>query len=238
MLNLNDDEIVEAIVDDGMDGGIDAIHLTDTDVHIVTYTYTESFDKTHSNFPQNKLDNLVVTVQKIMTRSLSGDDVNPALWEKVQAIWGLLNEGVPDFHFHVCSNKEHPTDAAKRRFEESLKPFRFVSFHYMSLEDVVSVVLERRHRRVDGEITFIDRSYFPKADGPLKATVAAVAATNLISLIKDPEDDKRINEDIFNDNVRVDLGLRNAINTGIYESALAERYPQKVCKQSVGVPSL
>ncbi len=222
VLKLNAGEIIDTIVDDGMDGGIDAVHLSERDVHIFTYTYTESFENTSNNFPQNKMDNLLVTVQKIMAKTLVPGDVNHAIWEKIQDIWGMLAVGSPNLHFHICSNKEYPTSVAKRRFEDGLRPFRFVSFNYVSLEDLVSLILERPRRRVNGQVSFIDRAYFPKADGPMKATVAAIAATDLITLMRDPEDENRINEDIFNENVRVDLGSRNAINRSILDSALAE----------------
>lgn len=52
--------------------------------------------------------------------------------------------------------------------------------------------------------------------------MASVAASDLIQLIREPDDDHRINEDVFNDNIRVDLGSSNTINTGVRESALAD----------------
>lgn len=169
VLDLNPDEVVEAIVDDGMDGGIDAIHLTKHDVHIFTYTYTESFDNAANNFPGNKLDTLVVTFQKIMSKTLGSDDVNPALWEKIQAIWEMSGTQVPNYHFYVCSNKEHPASAAIKRFQDSLTPYHLVSFTYLSLEELVTIIFDHRRRAVNGEQNLIDRSYFPKADGPLSA---------------------------------------------------------------------
>lgn len=222
ILGLNLDEIEDALVDEGMDGGIDAIYIENLDIHIVTFTYTDDFDNVTRNFPQNKLDNLVVTVQKILQKDINDTDVNTALWDKVRAMWDLFSSGVPNLHFHVCSNKEKPTIAAIRRFEGSLIPYRLVSFHYMDLEDMVSMILKERYPSVNGQVTFLRHGYFEKSNGPLKATVATIAANDLIDLIADPDDNTKINEHIFNDNVRVDLGLNNSINRGIYESALSD----------------
>lgn len=222
LLGLNSSEIDETIVDEGMDGGIDALCVSDTDVHVFTCTYAETFENAARNFPQNKLDSLIVTIEKILSKRLTEREVNPLLWEKVKDVWSLLSAGTPTFIFYVVSNKEKPTQVAVDRFEGSLRPFRFVKFDYLDLEDVVTAMLRVRHRPVDGAITFIGRSHFQKSDGPLKATVATVDAAELITLISDPSDDSRINEEIFNDNVRVDLGLRNAINKGILDSALEE----------------
>ena len=125
ILSLNSSEIDEVIVDYGMDGGIDAVYISDTDVHIFTCTYAETFDNASKNFPQSKLDSLTVTVQKIFSRQLTESDVNPLLWDKVKDIWGLISTGTPNLIFYIASNKEKPTSATTRRFEESLKPFHF-----------------------------------------------------------------------------------------------------------------
>ena len=223
ILNLNAIEIDETLVDDGMDGGIDAVHIVGSDVHIFTCTYAETFDNASKNFPQNKLDNLIVTVQKIFSRDLTTADVNPALWDKVQDIWSLLSSTTPTLHFHICSNKEKPMEAAVRRFEESMRAYHLVNFEYYDLEDIVSIILRAHHPPVNGEFTFIGRSHFQKSDGSLKATVATVCAEDLVKLIADPTNPSAINDHIFNDNVRVDLGLKNAINRGIKESALSEK---------------
>ncbi len=222
ILSLNSSEVEESIVDDGMDGGIDAIYISDTDVHIFTCTYAETFENSAKNFPQNKLDNLIVTVEKIFKRELTESDVNPALWEKVKDIWSLISTGTPNLIFYIVSNKQNPTEAAIRRFEGSLKPFHFVKFYYFDLEDIISSILREKHHPVSGECTFIGRNHFQKSDGPLKATVATISVKDLITLIADPVDQTKINEDILNDNVRVDLGLKNAINKGIFESALSD----------------
>jgi hypothetical protein len=182
ILDLNSFEIESAIVDDGMDGGIDAVYISNRDVHIFTFNYATTFENCSNNFPQNKLDNLSITVQKILQRAVGEDDVNPALWEKIVEIWELFNSGHLNFHFQVCSNKEKPTDAAKRRFEDDLTPFRLVDFEYWDLEDLVRKLLQEYHRPVDGVLKFIDRSHFQKSDGYLKATVAAISAIDLINL--------------------------------------------------------
>ena len=69
LLGLNRSEIDDVIVDDSMDGGIDAIHISERDVNIFTFTYAETFESASKNFQQNKLDNLIVTVQQILNNS-------------------------------------------------------------------------------------------------------------------------------------------------------------------------
>ena len=218
---LNVDKIIETIVDQAADGGIDALEIINGEVHFYTFTYTNVIENVDSNFPQNKLDSLAITVGQIFEKKLTESDVNPALWDKVKEIWNQLDEGPLNIHLHVCSNKLEPLDHAKRRFEGELETHRFVTFHYYDLESLVDLLLKQRTRPVNGRVQFLGRSHFAKDDGPLHATVAAVPASDLVELIKDPDDPDKISDHIFDDNVRVDLGLKNAINRGIYESALS-----------------
>ena len=169
ILNLNSAEIEESYVDNGMDGGIDAIHIVGSDVHIFTCTYAETFHNASRNFPQNKLDNLIVTVQKIFSRDLTTTDVNPALWDKVRDIWDLLSSSPFTLHFYVCSNKEKPTGAAIRRFEASLREYRIVDFNNYDLEDIVSIILRAHQQPVNGEFTFIGSDLPPIVIPPFKS---------------------------------------------------------------------
>src|SRR3989304_9208000 len=61
ILNLNDDEIEDAITDGAMDGGIDAIHISARDVHIFNFKYAETFENAKNNFPETEIDKILVT---------------------------------------------------------------------------------------------------------------------------------------------------------------------------------
>ncbi|MGO9394589.1 MAG: AIPR family protein [Desulfobaccales bacterium] len=69
---------------------------------------------------------------------------------------------------------------------------------------------------------FVEKQYFDRSDGPLKGIVATVAATDLINLVKDPELPEKINDNVFNENIRIYLKLDNRINRGIYDTALSD----------------
>jgi hypothetical protein len=45
VLKLNEDEIGDAITDGSMDGGIDAIHIANRDIHVFTCKYATTFEK-------------------------------------------------------------------------------------------------------------------------------------------------------------------------------------------------
>lgn len=222
ILQLNTDDIEDALTDGPQDGGLDAIHVAGRTVSIFTFKYTEKFDNCAKNFPKDDVDSFVLTVQAIVQKTLMKETVNELVWEKANEIWSLFGDGHLSFKFYVCSNKLPPAEDVRKGFENSLKPFRFVEFHYLDQEEIVNKLLERKYRRVDGQLTFVDKQYFERSDGGVKGLVATVAATDLVKLVADADDPTLINEDAFNDNVRI-YRKENRINQRILETALSEQ---------------
>ncbi len=144
------------------------------------------------------------------------------LWEKVCEIWELFNKGPLSFKYYICSNKEKPAEHARRKFENNLDRYRYVEYHYIDQEDLASKILEKKFKKVNGKITFVEKQYFERSDGLLRGVVATIAATDLIKLVEDPNNPGLINEDAFNDNARIYLKLQNKINSSIYETALSD----------------
>lgn len=221
ILQLNSDDIDEAITDGSQDGGIDAIYIADRTVSIFTFKYATTFENCAKNFPEKDLDTYVLTVQRIIDKSLTSDAVNQAVWDKAIEIWSLFECGHLTFKFYVCSNKLPPTESAKKKFENGLQQYRYVTYNYFDQEEIVNKLLESKYRRVDGQLTFIDRQYFERSDGGVKGLVATVAATDLVKLVTDSANPSKINEDAFNDNVRV-YQKKNRINKRILETALSD----------------
>lgn len=223
ILSLNEDEIEDAVTDGSMDGGIDAVHISGRDVYIFNFKYAESFDKSKDNFPGNEIDKILATMTSIYERTIKEKDVNPLLWDKVVEIWDLFKLGPLNFKYYLCSNKEKPIVQAINKFESALKKFLHVEFYYYDQEDIVQKILEKKYPKISGKVRFVDTQYFDRSDGPLKGIVATIYATDLINLVMDPTNPEKINENAFNENVRVYLKLKNPINQSIYETALAEQ---------------
>jgi hypothetical protein len=84
-------------------------------------------------------------------------------------------------------------------------------------------MLEKKYRKIDGEVHFVDKQYFERSDGPLKGIVATVAATELVNLITERDNPACVMDDVFNENVRIYQKLKNRINRSIYETALSDK---------------
>ena len=222
ILKLNENEIEDSITDGSMDGGLDAVYISDRDVHIFNFKHTAKFENTKSNFPASEIDKIIVTMEAIFNKSLTKKDVNQLLWEKIQEIWELFKVGPLNFHLYLCTNKLKPNSQAINKFETTLKPYRYIDFNYFDQEDLVTKILEKKYNKVSGKINFVDKQYFDRSDGPLKGIVATVSATDLIELIISPDNPKELIEDVFNENVRIYLKLKNRINQSIYETAISD----------------
>lgn len=223
ILNISDDEIEESITDGSMDGGIDAIYIENEKiVHVFSFKYGTTFEQTHKNFPENDLDKMIVTLDRIYGKNIKKHDVNEVLWGKIEEIWDLFEKTTPIFKYYFCSNKQKPIEQARRKFENSLSKYRFVEFIYLDQEDLVGKILETKSSKINGSLSFVEKQYFERSDGPLKGIVATIAATDLVRLVQSPDNEKEINDLVFNDNVRIFLKLKNKINRSIYETALSD----------------
>ena len=219
LLRLTDDELEETITDGPMDGEIDAIYISDRVIHLMTFKYTDNFDLSKKNYPESELDQFILTVDSIIAGNLDNNTINDAVWEKYQEIRSLASSGKIEFKVYVISNKRHPVAHAKRKLENVIEKYRIVDKPlYFDQEDIVTKILENKVNKVNGRIQFIDRQHFEKSAGNIRTVIGAVAATDIIELIKDQNSGDSINEQVFNENVRV-YKPTHRVNIAIIDSA-------------------
>ncbi len=217
LFKLTDEEIEETITDGPMDGEIDAIYIADRTINIMTFKYTDQFKLSQKNYPENELDQFILTVDSIISGNLDEKTINNAVWEKYEEIRNLSSAGKIEFKIFVVSNKLHPVEHAKLKLTNAIEKYRIVEEPiYLDQEDIVSIILEDKTEQVDGHIQFIDKQHFEKSDGNIKTVIGAVAASDFMSLIK--KDDETINENVFNENIRV-YKPTHRVNKAIIESA-------------------
>ena len=219
ILKINEDEIEESITDGPMDGELDAIYIDDRTVHVFTCKYTEKFEKTKTNFPETEIDQFILTIQNLLAKNINENVYNDAIIDKYLEMLILYENGPLNFKFYVVSNKLKPVVHARKKLEDELSSFRFVEVFYYDLEDLITKLLDNKKEQIDGRIKFIDKQHFEKSNGSIKTIIGSIPACDLIELIKDKNDPQRVNENIFEKNIRV-YKPDHSINKGIIESAL------------------
>ena len=251
ILGIQDDEIRDSITDNhylkttenlgGHDRGIDAVYIADdegeTIIHFFNFKYTTKFDKTKNNFPSSEIDKVINFLSSLFQKDYDiKNNVNPVLYSKMKEIWGIFDKKNPTFQIHLCSNCYEGLESGEKvRFEREVNKHSNIKIKYHLLHDFVKLVTLRDKKIVNGKIKAIDKNFFEKSDGDIRALIVDVDAKDLIRIVLDDEDIRNkaeltdyeqlkkfeILEDAFESNVRVYLKQRSKINKNIKGTALS-----------------
>jgi hypothetical protein len=112
MLQLTDDEALEALTEGGNDFGVDAVHVGDVNDGEFAVTLFQS--KYHhqnlegvKNFPQSGVEKAVQAVAALFNPA-APVSLNPRLQAQIEEIRSLILDGnIPQVRFLLCSNGQH-----------------------------------------------------------------------------------------------------------------------------------
>ena len=252
LFNLQDDEIRDAITDShfistnsqkrGKDRGVDVVIIDESseraEIHLFNFKYTTNFEKINKNFPSGEIDKITSFLNDMMSKEDSmKSTVNPILFSKVEEIWKIFESQNPNFTIHLCSNHYHGLEPSERqRFDREVNRHSNFSIQSHTIEEFVKLLTRKGKVVVDARLKAIDKKFFEKSDGDIRAMVVNIDIRDLIRIVLDSEEirnevdiedyDKMkgflILEDAFEDNVRIYLKQRSNVNKNIKKTALSE----------------
>ena len=252
MFDLQDDEIRDSITDThflttiglekGNDRGIDAILIDESsekaEIHLFNFKYSNKFDKLKNHFPSGEIDKLNGFVNDLMARDLEmKNTVNPILFSKVEEIWKIFETQNPNFSIHLCSNHYLGLETQERiRFEREINRHSNFTIKYHTIDELVDLLTRRGQIQVDAKLRAIDKKFFEKSDGDIRALIVNIDIKDLIRIVLNDENIRNesdivdygrmkefdILEDAFEDNVRVYLKQRSNVNKNIKKTALSD----------------
>lgn len=229
LLALTPEEIEEAITDGTQDRGVDAVVVKAEGkkhvIHLFQVKYVTTFDKTENNFPSNEIDKLLSFISDVLEhRAGMQKTCNPILWAKVQEIWELFatGSGTPSFIVHLVGNMAPLVSTEATRLTSSLAKYRIFEVREHTLESLAQTLIESKTPRIDRNLRLVDNQYFERIDGNIRGLVATVQASDLVEMIRNPNNPSDVLLDMFDDNVRIYLTRSNRINAMIYESARSD----------------
>lgn len=230
LLDVSDEEAEDSITDGSKDRGVDAIYVDDRDgansIHVFQFKYVSSFENTKKNFPSGEIDKLVSFFEDLLDMNKSMEDTcNPILWNKVQEIWASLDKPSPSIEVHFCGNLLPMESGERSRADSALGKFKYFNVHHHSLDTIVNLFIDKKSAQINNQIQVVDKDYFDRTDGSIRGLICTVEASEIVRLIKSPEDPENVLKEIFNDNVRVYLSRTNKINRKIIETAISEDGP-------------
>lgn len=251
--DLQLDEIYDCITDTqftnsvvnavrGHDAGIDAIYIDDEEkrptIHVFSFKYTDKFEKINNNFPSSELTNLKMFITDLMSKSETLiSRVNPILSTKIKDIWKIFDDKAPKIIIHLSSNLSKGVVSEELKdFKDFLKHYHTITVREETIEDLLRVAISKDRTNIDCKLKVIDKNYFEKSSGDVKALIANVDVRELLKIITNDEDlrlrtdiedydiikSARVDENVFEDNVRIYLKQKTKINKNITATALSE----------------
>jgi AIPR protein len=250
---LQDDEVRDAITDNsylqkyshkgGHDRGIDLFHIendaTNARIHLFNCKYVSKFEKSKGNFPSSEIDKIVQFLDALLSQDENlTNEINVILASKVREVWDIFDSQNPSLTIHICVNHYQGFEPQEKlRFERAIEKYSNFSVEYHLMPELVQKVTSQGRKIVNAKLKAIDRNYFEKSDGNVRALVANVDARDLIRIVLNDDAIRQkvdfsdeefaslrsyeILEDAFEDNVRVHL-KKSSINLGIKYTALSD----------------
>lgn len=253
ILNIQDDEAIDCITDSnylknseqnisGHDRGIDAIYIDDTNtvpkIYFFNFKFIKEFKNTSKNFPSNEIDKILSFISDLMLQQEGFlNSINACLRTKVQEIWTLLESTIPEFELVLSSNHQYGLiEDEKNRLKNALRRYNKFSLNEYHMSSFINKLISHSKKNVSGKLRAIDRNYFEKSDGDIRALIVNLDARDLLKIICNDQslrestsiedytilNTKEIDENVFEDNVRIYLKQKTQVNKNIKNTALSE----------------
>jgi hypothetical protein len=251
VLGLQDDEIEDSITDNhyltsigstgGHDRGVDAVFIDSSGVkpiiHFFNCKYTDKFEKTTNNYPSGEIDKFIGFIGSLLSKDVHiKSTVNMPLYAKVEEIWAIFENVNPSFVIHLCTNHYKGLEKLEdERFKREIQMHANFEIRYHLMGDLVNLLTKKDKQKVNAKLRAIDKNFFEKSGGDIRALIADIDVRDLIRIVLDDGNMRNysdiedytlirghgILEDAFEDNVRLYLQQRSKINRNIKGTALS-----------------
>jgi hypothetical protein len=251
ILDIRADEVEDTITDNsfqssrgrspGHDRGTDAIVIqsgaTESEVHIFNFKYVRSFENSDRNFPAVEIDKILTFFAAVLDkdRALLGD-TNQVLTDKVREIWNEIEKQETKFFVHLVSNVTSGLEPSEcRRLNASLKTWDISDALIDTQASLATRFANQNRVKIDGKFKGIEKDLFVLTTGNVRALILRADGRDILRLLchdnalrNDPNntDDAALNaagldENAFDDNIRVYLKEKSKINVSIKNTALS-----------------
>lgn len=236
------------------DKGIDSILIDEEDktVHLMNFKYYQSgYEKIKDKkFESGEIPKVKSILKDIFEKNIP-DNANPILKEKLKEIFILQNKGIRfKFKIYFISNIYNEfTDDEESEFKKYLKiDYKDdVKHEYFLIQNIVAKLTDKQEK-LNAKFKINGKNFFEKSEYGHRALIVEMYAKDLIRIIlnddelrnaietKDSEiKECAIDENAFEDNVRVYLKQRSNINKNIKNTALKEDESDKFFFYNNGV---
>ncbi len=217
----------EIITDGPDDRGVDAIHIVgDEDSSTVYIFQAKHRERIDSSGKTINVDEVLKTTSFVSDLVNKSDELkrcgNLRLREAIERIWALHEQGTYcSYEIIFVSNGAGLGDAAKSTLDSFISQHSQVRFSEYSSENLVRDFGLNRGAPESGYLQVIGREILERTDGDVRGLIATVDAGSFIALITNPEGNA-VKRHLFDDNLRVFLGVNSGYNPQIVETAISQ----------------
>lgn len=216
--------IPEIITDGGDDRGIDAIHIVEGENNATIYLIQSKYRENHNGCDRTINDVEILKVSLFLTELFDQSESlkscnNVRIREAVRRIWEIHSAGkVCRYDVVFCSNGQGYSSTAQTIVGGLITSHPSVSFDFYGGPEIVMGLHQEGSKRESGKIQVIGKEILERSDGDVRGVVASIDAQSFIELIKTTQGDS-IKRHLFDDNLRIFLGVKGGYNASIIETA-------------------
>lgn len=226
LLNIPKEDLDDVVIDGGNDCGVDIFYLTESDekivLNLVSCKYKTKFSTSEKNLEAKTVSDAISFITDLVNKSDTLKNCcNPDLFKKVEYFWTVMTHWGLSINYVIASNSKGPASNQMDRGRDAGDRFGFVNISHLGLPQLVNKCVRTVRRSVSRSVALIDDQYFRKNPGAnLHGLIGSARASDYIKLITNS--DGNIDENIFDDNIRVFLGLNKSVNRDIFESIISD----------------
>jgi hypothetical protein len=228
ILGIDINEITSCITDGQFDRGIDAIFIESSEnrkiIHLFQMKCYENFKPTARNFPSNETSKILSFLDDLLQASDNMESTcNSLLYSKVKTIWDLLAQEPYDIHIHFCTNAQNLEETHRDSFLSTLRSrSQYIVLKEYDLNTMSAIEVGSRKKERTLSIKLFEENNFERSDGAMRGLIGSIKAQELIKFLTDDTVPGKIDETLFEENIRLYLGEKNEVNYKIYKSALSQ----------------
>lgn len=235
------------------DKGIDAIIVDEESaiVHLFNFKHQSKYENAKGVFFESGEIDKVLNFLTALYERTPDQNSNPKILEKMNEIFIAQERGINFiFKIHFGANiYQGFTEDEEKRLKIALKErgFKEVEFDYILIDSTIEKITTH-NEKIDARFRIIDRHFFEKSEYGYRALILEIYAKDLIRIVSQDEDLRnnidadddviqkaQIDENAFEDNVRIYLKQGTSINKNIKSTAINEYESQKFFFYNNGV---
>ncbi len=217
----------DIVTDGANDRGIDAIEIIEqqdqAEIYLFQAKYREGPNTTDKTINDAEVLKILSFVHDLFDKSGNLLETgNLQLTEAVRRIWALHERGLLCRYLIVlCSNDQGLSGSAKNILESAIRSLSAVTYETYGPADLIRDIDVRGRNHETGYLRVIGKEVFERTDGDIRGVIASVDADLFVELIR-TEDGHSVKRHLFDDNLRVFLGINGGYNSDIIGTATSD----------------